>query len=427
MTLPLLSDKDDLSLKLLALSGQPENIRASGYQLRAGVSTEELGGTAYTVHSVAFRIYPPQAGTYAIRRAAVRGQVRSGYRVVSDLFGTRRVPDYKTAFAASEPIELTVKDVPEEGKPAEFAGAVGRFSIFVRTDDTQVKVGDPILLKIAISGDGLLDKLKCPVLSQQPAFSKDFLITDSLAPGDISGNEVTFEQTVRAKSEDVKEIPGVALAYFDPEKEAYEVVKSRPIPIRVLPTTEVTAEDVVNFGGELPVATTRLEEVTEGILANYNHLDALENQAIRWSYLFLLGLPAAVYMVVLTMVSRKRRLAGDVALARSRSAGKVLRKHLADAISHFEDEDRRFYDALARGMSRFTSDKLNLGMGELTAGDVEGLAEQNRMSEEVSKELAGLLAECDAGRFAPSARSAEDRKELLERAEVLLKKLGKTL
>lgn len=425
LNIPLLADKDELSLELLPAASPADEIEANRYRLRASVSRERLDGTEYVVRTVTFRLFPPQPGTYTIRRATVTA---TGYRVETDWLGfTQRVPTGKRLFSASEPIELVVKDLPAEGKPAGFTGAVGKYTISVETEDTQVKLGDPILLKIGISGSALLERAKKPLLSKDAAFAKDFLINESLAPGDVSGNRVTFEQTIRPNSVKVKEIPSVSFAYFDPERGAYEVARSKPIPIMVLPTTEVTAEDVVKFGQPTVAEATRLEERPGGILANYNHLDALRDQAVRWPLLSLLGLPPAAYVVVLVVVSRRRRLAGNVALARSKSARRVLRRHLAEAKSHLRGDDRTFYDSLARGISRFTSDKLNLGTGELTAYDVEALANESRIDSGIARRIREMLVECDAGRFAPSAQSAEDRRDLLHRAEELARTLERRL
>jgi hypothetical protein len=432
LNIPLLRDKDELSLKVVPPPASAEELRivANRYELTASRSLKELEGKTYTVLSLVFRIFPPRAGKWTIERATVVAEVQTGYKWVTDsFFGVRRrVPDYERVFAASEPIEVVVKSLPEEGKPAGFTGAVGKFKVSLQTSDTQVKVGDPMLLKVMISGTGLLEKIKRPLLSRDPAFAEGFSINESLAPGDISGERVTFEQTIRAKSEDVKEIPALAFPYFNPEEGKYEVARSKPIGITVLPTTEVTAEDVIRFGADVPGGeTTALVERPGGILANYVHLDALRNQEVSLRSLWVLICPPALYLSVLAIVSRRRKLSGDVAFARSKSAKKWLKKHLAESRKHLPGEDRQFYDSVARAVSRFTSDKLNLGTGELTAYDVEVLAGQGKIDEETSRKMAEVLRRCDAARFAPAAGSAEDRMELLRRAEEVIRTLGRKL
>jgi len=432
VNVPLLAQKDELSLKAIPPAPSADKLRivANRYELIAARSYRELDGMGFTVVSLAFRIFPPQPGVLALGRATARAEVQTGTKLVQDDFFlvTRRVPDYKQVFAASDAIELRVKDLPTEGRPAGFTGAAGKFQISLETADTRVKVGDPILVKIAVAGDGLLEKIKRPLLSQDAQFSSHFAINESLAPGDISGERIVFEQTLRAKSEDVKAIPSLEFPYFDPEKGAYQVAQSKPIPIAVLPTTEVTAEDVIRFGQESSAAgTTPLEEQPGGILANHTHLDTLQDQSINWSLFSFVGVPPVAYFVALVVVSRRRKLAGDVALARAKSARRALKKHLSEARIHLHTDDRQFCDSLARAVSRFASDTLNLGSGELTAYDVERLAEENRLDRSAAERMAEILRECDAARFAPLAQSVEHRRKLLQKAEQVIGELQKGL
>jgi hypothetical protein len=418
LRIPLLQEKEELSLK--SLSPVPPT----------QVTIEELQGTQYQVRTLVFRMYPPKAGPYTVAAATIVGEVQSGYRIATDDFFMiqRRVPNYRRVFAASDPIQLVVKELPEEGKPAGFSGAVGKYRVSLATENVRVKVGDPILLKLSVSGTGLLEKLQRPLLSKEPAFARDFLVNESLAPGDISGDRITFEQTIRAKSDSIKEIPSVSFPFFDPVRGAYSTARSQPIALTVLPTTEVTSDDVIRFG---PTAsqgeTVQLQERSGGILANYNHLDALHNQTLRWPLLGFLAFPPLLYLTVFAVVSRRRKLADDLALARSKAAKKVLKRYMTEARECLSAGELRFYDALAKAVSRFTSDKLNLGAGELTSLDVQMLAQQERIDEETAREIADLLSQCDAGRFAPSAQTADDRRKLLEQAEEFLKNLGRKL
>lgn len=428
LSIPFLAQKDELFLKAIPPPASAEKVRivANRYELTAARSYREVDGKGFTVVSLAFRIYAPEPGILALGTSTVRAAVQIGTKLVRDDFFpvTRRVPDYKRVFAASDPLELHVKDLPVEGKPAGFTGAVGKFQISLETTDTRVKVGDPILLRIAITGDGLLEKIKRPLLSQDADFSGRFAINESLAPGDTSGERIVFEQTLRAQSEDVHAIPSLGFAYFNPEKGAYELAQSKPIPITVLPTTKVTLDDVIRFGQESPAAgTTRLEEQPGGILANHTHLDALRDQTIHWSTFSFVGVPPVAYFIALVFVTRRRKLAGDTALARARFAKRKLKRHLSEARGNLHSSDRLFCDALARAVSRFTSDTLNLGTGELTAYDVERLAEENRLDTRVAGRIAEILSECDVARFAPLAQSVERRKELLRQAEEVIREL----
>ena len=60
--------------------------------------------------------------------------------------------------------------MPAEGAPANFNGAVGDYTMTVTAGPTNVAVGDPITVRVQISGRGALDALTLP---DQPAW-RDF-------------------------------------------------------------------------------------------------------------------------------------------------------------------------------------------------------------------------------------------------------------
>ncbi len=269
-----------------------------------------------------------------------------------------------------------------------------------------------------------MNLVRRPLLSQIKSFSTTFMINENLEPGDVKGNTKTFEQTIRALSDTVTHIPPVPFAYFDPSAKKYVVKYSGPIPVKVLPTKVITTRDVEGFSGSaVPVSSAQsVIEHKGGILALYDHLDALEDQSVSvWSLIFL-PLPAVVYLGVFLLTTHHRRLRSDSLFARSRSARKILKKHLAEAKNKLVQNDPEFCQALSTAVSRFVSDKLGLGRGELTVIDIEKLKAEGKLSYEIADELKNLLGACDMGRFTPKRSQRQENQALLNRA---LKLLGK--
>lgn len=60
---------------------------------------------------------------------------------------------------------ITVKDLPTAGRPEDFHGAIGTFSLAVAAQPVHGKVGDPITLKMAVSGTGNFDLVQSPTLT----------------------------------------------------------------------------------------------------------------------------------------------------------------------------------------------------------------------------------------------------------------------
>src|ERR1700679_2660026 len=68
--------------------------------------------------------------------------------------------------ATPKAVELTVKPLPVAGRPADFAGAVGNFELSADGSPKRVKMGDPVTMKIKVSGQGNFDRVTAPVLKE---------------------------------------------------------------------------------------------------------------------------------------------------------------------------------------------------------------------------------------------------------------------
>src|SRR5262249_50236022 len=66
---------------------------------------------------------------------------------------------------SSQPVVLVVLPLPEQGKPADFSGAVGRFTMEVRASPLEVTAGDPVTLTATLRGEGDLSSVTPPALA----------------------------------------------------------------------------------------------------------------------------------------------------------------------------------------------------------------------------------------------------------------------
>ncbi|MCA9399280.1 MAG: protein BatD, partial [Candidatus Omnitrophica bacterium] len=129
--------------------------------------------------------------------------------------GPRKVP----VQLKSKQVTLKVMDLPEEGRPENFSGGVGQFRFNVAASPLNVRVGDPITLKIEVAGNGLLHAITMPELKE----SDDFKVYDPVVREE---NGVKYlEQVIIPKNTDVKNIPMIAFSYFDPSVAKYQTVQ----------------------------------------------------------------------------------------------------------------------------------------------------------------------------------------------------------
>ncbi len=136
------------------------------------------------------------------------------------------------------------------GRPASFAGAVGRgFSLEVSANRSVVRLGDPISLTITIHGDGNLESVSLPPLGLQESLPDQlFQVPAEQATGILDGNQKQFHVNVRVKNPSVTQIPALAFSWFDPYQERFVTTTSKPIALQVMETQVISAADVVSSG-----------------------------------------------------------------------------------------------------------------------------------------------------------------------------------
>ena len=180
-------------------------------------------------------ITPSKAGSISIGPATVefmapapRAAPARRNSPFDDFFGDNFFNDPGGVFARreprkviSEPLELTVKPLPAQGRPANFSGAVGKFSISEEGSPSKVKIGDPITMKVKISGTGSFERVTAPQIADAAGW-RSYPATSSFRSDDASGyrGEKTFEQAVIPE---VKKnaMPVYDFSYFDPSAEKY--------------------------------------------------------------------------------------------------------------------------------------------------------------------------------------------------------------
>jgi BatD DUF11 like domain len=155
--------------------------------------------------------------------------------------------------AESNAIEVDVRPLPSQGRPANFSGLVGNYGLAVTTTTRFASVGDPVPLSIEVSGPHPLSLVPTFDLRSQPALASGFRTPRDPLLAESSTPTARFRGPVRPRSASVTSIPALELSYFDPVAGTYRVARSEPIPITVAPSTTVTL-DGASASAESPSA-----------------------------------------------------------------------------------------------------------------------------------------------------------------------------
>ncbi len=147
-----------------------------------------------------------------------------------DILSGQKPVDRKDAAVSGGKLILTIKALPEEGRPDEFTGAVGSFSLRAEADPQQIELGKSLRLVLRIEGDGNLDIIDPPHLDRLVGFH----VYGSIA--EKNGNCLSVTYDIMPLSKEVREVPPIRFAFFDTgPPPAYRFAQTQPIPLELLP------------------------------------------------------------------------------------------------------------------------------------------------------------------------------------------------
>ena len=133
----------------------------------------------------------------------------------------------------SEAAVLEVKPLPDAGKPAEFSGAIGQFKLEADAAPNKAATGDPVTVRLRLSGQGNFDRIAPPVLSDDRGLrtyppSAKFKADNET---NLSGTK-TFEQVVIADGPRTT-LPSYRFNYLDPATGKYVVIDTPPLSVKI--------------------------------------------------------------------------------------------------------------------------------------------------------------------------------------------------
>ncbi len=199
---------------------------------------QEVNGRLYNVVVCQTALIPAKAGTLTIPEATLDVEVQVPIRAprgMDDLFsGLLGQPmSTREAVVKTEPEQLEAKALPRDGRPDDFSGAIGQFSMLSTASPKKTSAGDPVSLNVVVSGRGNFEAMGAPALADSEGW-RTYPPKEKFEPssGDLIGfnGKKNYEFMLLAK-EDQTKTPEVKFAFFDPELGKYVELKNDAIAV----------------------------------------------------------------------------------------------------------------------------------------------------------------------------------------------------
>lgn len=321
-----------------------------------------------------------------------------------DIFGGRLFTQtHKVVTAGSRAIN--VKALPEEGKPADFTGAVGQFDFDVIPSKTDLKASESFTLKVNVNGKGNLKLFELPQLNlpgslevYEPEFDEQISTTISGMQGRVTNN-----YTIVPQYKGKYPIPGVSFSYFDPKAKKYKTISSQEILINVFEGPVNSADN-----NSSPVVGTYKQPITATgsqfqfikLKANLQPKNQEEFFNSKLFYGLLFG-PLLLIPLFILVGKKKQAIESDVEGNRIRKANKLTKKYLSEAKKAIGQKEA-FYEAMERALHNYLKAKLKIETSDLSKDKISELLISKNVEQETVHNFISLLNSCELARYSPT-------------------------
>lgn len=357
---------------------------------------EWVNDRSYRVQEFHRAYFPLAPGSYVIPPVRMEYRLRRSFR-----------NDPESRVISSDSVRFEVLPLPTEGRPDDFDGAVGSYSISARIEPASVPVGEAASLIVEVEGIGNVEALPAPRL---PAIDG----VDFMAPAEDAAVEVdqgsvggtkTFTWMIVPQRAGRIEVPPIEYHFFDPGEHRYRTAHSEPL---ILQSTGVAEEgrgaapSVTSISGPRsePARDARIPALTAPVLA------------------LIIGAPLLALLPL--AIGRKRRRRGDSGPRRQieelRSRLKELERLRDDGIP--DDELYRALAAIIRHSAAIVADD-----PAPVGGAADSIGPRLRAAgipNATASALAELLARIEGARYRPAPPTPGEGRALLAETEKLI-------
>ncbi len=387
-------------------------------------SRETLNGRDYNVYTIRkAQLYGLQPGEVELESAELDNNIEflkdeAGGNAQALLNGFRVSPDAlvtQTVTLKSTPVMVTVKPLPEAGKPASFKGAVGNFNIEAALAKDKFTTDETGTFAIRISGSGNLNLVTAPDINWPDgieAFEPKLTDNISNVTVPVSGEKV-FSFSFAVQKEGSYTLPKIQFSYFDPQTGTYKKDSTKPISFTVSKGTGTPAYSHVDEAKKPEISM--LNQI-------FHH---------RWWIVLFVGIVIFVGLYYwLRAETRKEKIAEQKiaeekkALELAIEAAAISQKNPLEETQAclYREDCVEFYAVFNKEMKQFISDRFNLAIIQINSKSITTAMDKSGIENETVLQLQQLMQEIEWQLYTPFVQT-EKRNELYDRASNLIAQL----
>ena len=306
-------------------------------------------------------------------------------------------PEYETARRViATPVKaITVKPLPEKGKPENFTGAVGTFEFEVIVDKFDSRTGEAIQMDFVVSGTGNLKLFEIP----KPKLPSDFEVFEPIHKEEIQesirgmSGKISDSYTIIPQNKGDFLVKPQQFSYFDIQTKSYKTISSDEI--------NLTIAQGDKYISQLQKNNTKLPKTILPIFTEASFV-ALHSNSFFGTKLFysLVGIPI---LAALVLFLRKKKTTDYSSKNTQKTTSKSVKKAIF-SVQKLEDnlhDKDLFYNALEENLKAYLCEKFSINSVSFSKEVVVNTLKEAQLSDEIIQSVMDLLQSCEMAKYAP--------------------------
>ena len=296
---------------------------------------------------------------------------------------------------------INVKNLPSQGKPDSFSGAVGEFEFDVILNKNSLRATESFQAELKVKGSGNLKLFDLPnilVPNSMELFDPE---REELISTNLSGMSGSISKlfTIIPRFQGNFPIEEVEFSYFNPETEKYKILKSPRLTIDVYDGPALS-NTITNDNSNIITSDDSFR-----FIKIKGNLREIKNDIFFESKLFyaLATSPFALLLSLLALtIYRRNRMESSDELIRIEE--RQINKMIESAKDSVGDKIL-FYDKIEKAIIKSLIVKFSIRMESLKKDKIEQIGEEKGLSRNDITLIIRLIENCEKARYSQSSDS----------------------
>ena len=296
---------------------------------------------------------------------------------------------------------IIVKDLPKQGKPNSFSGAVGKFEFDVILNKNSLRATESFQAELKVKGNGNLKLFDLPdilVPNSMELFEpeREELISTNLSG--MSGS-VSKVFTVIPRFQGNFPIEEVEFSYFDPNTEKYKILKSPRLTIDVY-DGPVISNTITNNNSNIITSSDSFRFIK----LNGNLKEVKNDIFFQSQFFYVIVTSPFILLLSFLLFTTYKRNKKESSFELIRNEERKINKMIDSAKESIGDKVT-FYDKIEKAIIKSIMVKFSIRMESLNKEKIQQIGQEKGLIKDDVLLIIKLIENCEKAKYSRSSNS----------------------